>query len=73
MWPKACAANGYAEHFGVPILEWVQTVLPDLRGKHCAPLEFDQWAGEIVFVPNGWDHAVLNLVLVIGLAKQMAI
>jgi hypothetical protein len=33
--------------FGMPVLEWVQTVLPVLRARGLGPLEFLQHAGEV--------------------------
>ena len=43
---------------------WFKHVLPRTRAAdwpHARPLEAIQAAGEVMFVPNGWWHAVLNL------------
>lgn len=45
--------------------------LPKLRGKSCAPIEFEQNEGEVLYIPFGWGHAVLNLEPVIGVARQV--
>ena len=34
-------------------------------------LEFQQEAGEIVYVPDNWGHAILNLQPCAGVSKQM--
>ena len=46
-------------------------ILPNYRGKPCSPLEFLQNAGDVVFVPQGWIHAVLNVQPVVGIAQQI--
>lgn len=61
IWPAHCMYTGYEQ--GETIVEWVERALPELRvrGKHCAPIEFEQSPGEVVFVPSNWGHAVLYL------------
>ena len=68
IWPKLCRAPAGAEGgamFGVTVVQWIKSVLPTLRGP-CAPTSFEQVAGEVVFVPYGWPHAVLNIEPSIG-------
>ena len=65
------AACRYEEHFGMPVREWANDVLPGLRGKRCAPLELEQREGEVLYIPHQWGHAVLNLEPVIGVAQQL--
>ena len=36
------------------------------------PLECSQEANDIVFVPSGWGHAVLNLELSVGAAVEFS-
>jgi histone arginine demethylase JMJD6 len=38
--------------------------------KDFACYEFTQDAGETVFVPNGWSHAVLNLTHTVGVTQN---
>ena len=71
LWPRVCASHGYGQHFGVSAFKWASTELPKLRGTPCAPIEFEQNAGEVVFVPHGWGHAVLNIEPVIGVAQRI--
>lgn len=57
----------------MPISQWVREKLPGLRarGSPVAPIEFIQRAGELVFVPAQWAHAVLNLGDVVGVSTQL--
>lgn len=71
LWPKLCYSLGYADGHGMSVWEWALTRLPKLQGTVCAPFEFEQIPGEVVFVPYGWHHAVLNLEPSIGLSKQL--
>ena len=71
VWPKLCYSLGYADGHGMSVWEWVVTRLPKLKGTPCAPFEFEQAPGDIVFVPYGWHHAVLNLEPSIGMSKQL--
>ncbi len=63
--------TGYTQHFGHSVWKWVQNTMPGLRGTPCAPIEFEQHAGEVLFIPFGWHHAVLNMEPVVGVAQQL--
>ena len=54
--------------------EWVTRRLEATRATAgAAPIEFVQEAGEVVFVPAGWPHAVLNLEPSIGVSVQLGV
>ena len=36
-----------------------------------APLECEQRAGQLIYIPEGWWHATLNVVETIGIARQL--
>jgi len=73
LWPRYCQSTGYAGNFGMTVAEWAANVLPTRRGKACAPIEFEQGPGEVVFVPSSWPHAVLNIEPTIALARQIGV
>lgn len=50
-------------------LSWFLEVLPAL-GEDDLPLEFVQEAGDIVFIPAGWWHSVLNLDTTIAITQN---
>ena len=50
-----------------PISEWVDEDLPSLLTP---PFECTQEAGDIMFVPHGWTHGVLNLKSTIAVAME---
>jgi ankyrin repeat protein len=50
-----------------PVLEWIER---DYARLDPPPIEFIQEAGDIVFVPNYWAHAVLNLLPSVGVAFE---
>lgn len=50
-----------SEYSTVHIVDFVMHVLPRLRKKGRAPLSCTQMAGDMLYVPRGWGHAVLNL------------
>ena len=54
-----------------PIEKFVAQGVADLRKKGIKVLEFVQQAGEIVFVPANWLHAVYNLEDSVGLSYQL--
>ena len=66
-----------------PVARWVARELPHLAsddactlapgGPHCAPpLECTQNAGDVIFVPAGWAHAVLNVETSVGVALEFS-
>jgi histone arginine demethylase JMJD6 len=63
-----------AQYSTVPALAYVQQLLPQLQeaegaGAHWqAPLQCLQAAGDVLYVPRGWGHAVLNLNTSVGYA-----
>lgn len=48
-----------------PIWEWLENGYPQVK-----PLEFMQEAGDIVYIPRHWSHAVLNLQESVGIAVE---
>ena len=58
-------------NFGPSVMtlpEWLRSVYPILPFK---PIEVLQHPGEILFIPNGWGHAVLNIDEVVGIAFEI--
>ena len=55
-------------------LDWFLNILPELQtelgGGLCRLLEFEQGPGELVFVPDQYYHAVLNLEPGVAASKQ---
>ena len=53
------------------VMPWVRTgkELPQLPPER-QPLTAVQEAGDVLFVPAGWSHAILNLREGIGLAEE---
>ena len=47
---------------------WLKNVMPYLKIK---PIECVQQPGEVLFVPNGWFHAVFNIDEVVGIAFEI--
>ena len=35
------------------------------------PMECTQQAGDVLYVPTGWNHAIMNLEAVVGLAVEL--
>lgn len=56
LWPHYCHNNWIGTAMTMPksAWAWAMTSLPKLRGKVCAPTEFMQVAGQVVYVPSGW-------------------
>ncbi len=48
-----------------PILKWLDEGYP-----HVKSLEFVQDAGDVVYIPRYWSHAVLNLQECVGMAVE---
>ena len=47
---------------------WVRSVLPRLPYR---ALECTQRAGEVLFVPEGWNHGVINLANSVGIVFEV--
>ncbi len=58
-------SQGY--YVSKPIVEWLEEDLPQLPFQ---PLLAVQRAGDVVYVPSEWSHAVLNLRESIGVAEE---
>ena len=56
---------------GKTVAEWAVQSLPKLRGRPCSPVEVEQTGGQVLLIPFGWGHAVLNLEASIGAMKQL--
>ena len=53
-------------------LRWFRDVLPTIAHGHAVEaFEFVQEAGEVVWIPDGWPHAVLNVEPSVAVSKQM--
>ena len=62
------AAAGYNP--SLPHLTWLRRVLPTLAADS-RPLECNQQAGDILYVPSGWHHATINVGDTAGIALQV--
>jgi len=63
--------DGFVYSFEAPDpLSWLRDVLPRLA-QHERPIEFTQQAGELVFVPSGWWHQVLNLEPTVSVTQNL--
>ena len=59
-------------HQTLPAYHWFKDALPVLQAEEtCRFMEFEQAAGELVYVPDHWFHAVLNLEPTVGASKQL--
>ena len=54
--------------FGTPVLKWFVSEYPRLASR---PLEVVQEPGDVVWVPAGWGHAVLNLEPSVAVAFEL--
>jgi hypothetical protein len=61
-------ANSYYGPEYVTTLQWLRTAMPTLPVQ---PLECTQEAGDILFVPQGWHHAVINLADTLAAAVEI--
>lgn len=61
--------EGTSHYHEYNMTDWAKNVLPTLAIK---PLEAIQQSGQMLFVPPGWVHGVVNLTPVIGIAWEMA-
>ena len=50
------------------IPEWIQRT----KQGRLRPLEFVQQEGDIIFIPDGWRHAFLNLQMSVGISIHFA-
>lgn len=62
----------------VSIQEWLSTIYPEIKRQAGGgskqvplPLECTQHAGQLIYIPEGWYHATVNLVETIGVARQI--
>ena len=62
-----------AEYGALPVREWHLTTGPAaLRDERRAPLECVQLAGDVLYIPDHWGHAVLNDEPSVGYAAEVA-
>jgi hypothetical protein len=62
----------FARYARKPVSDWLLEDLPSLAADARIPLfTCVQQPGEIVFVPRGWAHAVVNLVESVGIAAEV--
>ncbi|CAK0849712.1 unnamed protein product [Prorocentrum cordatum] len=52
-----------------PVYDWLTVVYPNLSADR-APLECIQEPGDVLYIPEGWYHAVLNLADSVALSAQ---
>jgi len=64
----------YKEQYGKNVLskEWFKNELPQLNNKINPVFECNQQAGDIVYIPVNFCHAVLNLSEVMGLIVEVS-
>ena len=60
--------NSGAEYSTVPSLDYVRFIRKKSTNEH--PMECTQRAGDVIIVPSGWGHAVLNTKTSIGFAVE---
>jgi hypothetical protein len=54
--------------------KWLQDVYPALQSRRAGlNLECTQHAGEVLFVPEGWHHGVVNLENSVGMAVEVGV
>ena len=53
------------------VADYVLEVLPHMA-PDAKPLECTQFAGDVMYVPRGWGHAILNMATSIGYALEFA-
>lgn len=68
--PEYSMHDTYKEQL-MPIQRFLEAGLPAFKERGIKVIEFVQQAGEIVFVPHNWMHAVHNLEDSVGLSYQM--
>merc|ERR1719161_1665319 len=50
--------------------DWVEKILPILSPRH-KPVQCEQKGGQILYVPEGWYHAVTNVQPSVAVAHQI--
>lgn len=60
-----------AEYSTISIADYVRYILPGLKGA-ARPLQCTQQAGDLMFVPHGWGHAILNVETSVGYALEFS-
>eukprot|EP01065_Artemidia_motanka_P030345 TRINITY_DN36361_c0_g1_i1.p1 TRINITY_DN36361_c0_g1~~TRINITY_DN36361_c0_g1_i1.p1 ORF type:complete len:642 (+),score=133.99 TRINITY_DN36361_c0_g1_i1:47-1927(+) len=71
LYPPTASRHGAANTtHGVAAAVWADLLRHDTGGS--APIVLVQLAGEIVFVPAGWGHAIVNLADSAGFSAQLA-
>jgi hypothetical protein len=60
--------NSGAEYSTVPALDYVRFFRKKSTNEH--PIECTQRAGDVIIIPSGWSHAVLNTKTSIGFAVE---
>jgi hypothetical protein len=61
----------HAVNVSMPALEFFTEILPKMSERSEQLYEFIQEAGEIVYIPDHWGHAVLNLEPSVGASRQL--
>lgn len=60
-----------AQYSTVHVADYVSKVLPSLPPAQ-RPLQCTQLAGDVLYIPHGWSHAVLNMKTSIGFALEFS-
>lgn len=74
LWPPhlpAYRGSGRSAKGHTPPYAWIHDDLDEIRTTKWAPIEFVQYAGEVVYVPDQWHHMVVNIAPVIGTSAQL--
>ena len=71
LWPPGLLQDSKV-NVSMPAIEFFTAGLPDLiKSAGNEVYEFTQREGEVVFIPDSWGHAVLNLEPCIGVSRQL--
>lgn len=71
LWPPGLLQENNV-NVSVPAIDFFAEELPKMVAAYGDELyEFEQHAGEVVFVPESWGHAVLNLAPCVGVSRQL--
>ena len=57
--------------FGTRVDTWIEEAVPELRARGIPVCEFTQNAGEVVYIPSGWVHAVFNVADSVGVSAEL--